>query len=521
MADFRLIPDVIDKSCAPDDRVAFVDGEFTVTYGEARAEIARLAAYLVDSGFVPGDVIAVLQPNSWDFARSIFAVVKAGLTAAAFHPRIAPGEIDRLMDISKPVGLIADAKLLKKLGEGFVYREDELRMVAVDGASGRLHEKLATSMGRNVVRLEDELPSIETEAREFPDPDPDAGALIIFTTGTTGPPKGVLLSHNNIVRTAEAIIKAFEITGEDITLVAAALAHVSSFTSQMIAYPMAGATCCIARGFLSMPREVLNFAREWNVTSIHGMPTSMMMLINSIEPGETPLQNLRYVSLAGMRLTSDILANIMENFPGVIVYNSYGLTETSPRLTAFRVDICPEKVGSVGGPLPMCEVNVIDENGNFVSPGTIGELVVKSPGVMKGYIHDVEGTEDVFIDGWLRTRDLAKLDEDGLIWLESRISEMINVGGEKVNPYEVEDILCSIAGVKNCIVVKKPDYIMGEIPIALVIPEDNIELDGSELLKQIKPKLSSFKMPAEVRFVDKFSLSKSGKIIRRLPEDCQ
>ncbi len=520
MTDFKLIPDAIFKSDAPDDRIAFADGKCTVTYGQARDEIDRLAAFLIDEGFMPGERIAILQPNSWDFARSIYGAIRAGLLPAAFHPRIAPGEVARLMVISKPMGLIADARLLRKLAEGFSPMVDSFKLIAVNCDDKELLGRVRTTLGHDVVHLETELPEVEKISRVFPEADPDDGALIIFTTGTTGPAKGVLLSHNNILRVAEAIVDAFTITGADITLVAAALAHVSSFTSQMIAYPMAGGTCCIARGFLSMPREVLSFARDWNVTSIHGMPTSMAMLINSIEPGEAPLPNLRYVSLAGMRLTGRILDSIMENFPGVAVFNSYGLTEASPRVTAMRIDTCPEKVGSVGGPLPICEVNVVDENGDFVSPGLVGELVLKSPGCMKGYFLDDESTCRAFIGEWMRTGDLASLDEDGFIWLESRISEMINVGGEKVNPYEVEDVINSLGGVKNCIVVKKPDDVMGDVPVALIITEPGIELAGSEILKQIKPELSSFKMPAEVRFVDRFPTSKSGKTVRRLPEGC-
>ncbi len=519
MCSFKQISDVIDHSPAPDEKPAFVEGARTITFGDARREIAALASMLIGAGLEPGERVAVIHPNSWEYVRAIYASIKAGLIPSAFHPRMAPGEVERLVNICKPAAMLADARLLNTLAPAFAQFAGRFKYIGIADSKKRLLQNITSELKREIDVVDEGIPKQDAGHMKFPQRDSEAGAVIIFTTGTTGPPKGVLLSHRNILSVARAIIDGFELVPDDITLIGAALAHISAFTSQMVSYPMVGGTCCIARGFLAMPREVLDFARRCKITSMHGMPTSIAMIINSLEPGEDAGLNPRYIGISGMRVTRNMLDSIMNTFPGTTIYNSYGLTEASPRITAHPMNKDLEHADSVGRPLPFCKVAVVDKDDNFLPAGGVGELVSISPGNMVGYFDDEESTKRAFIGEWMRTGDLARLDEDGYIYLESRISDMINVGGEKVNPYEVEDAIGTVSGVKESLVVKKSHELMGEIPIALVIKEEGAQLDESDILRELKPMLSSFKMPSRVIFVDDFPRTKSGKYMRRLPED--
>ncbi len=510
-----LIPDIIDIDHSPGDAPAFIEAGRRVGYYDAATQIDSLAAHFISSGLEPGSRIAVLMPNSWKYVRTVFASIKAGLIPAVLHPKTAPGEVDHLMEIAQPSALAADAQMLRRLTDAFAAWARRMEYIGVYGDEGK-SKRVSYNLGCSVENLDIKGPTSTDISGRRGNPTPDDGAVILFTTGTTGRPKGVLLSHSNILSVAEAVVDAFDLCNTDRTLVISPLAHVSAFTSQMIAYTLAGAACCIVRD-LAFPRDVLDFAAENRVSSIHGMPAAVAILLRSINQGERPLPDLRFISISGERVRRRFLDEVIEKFPGVTIYNSYGLSEAAPRITSMRLDNAPGKVASVGQPWPICDVRIVDDTGCELPTGQTGELLVRSPGCMKCYFNDDEATANVFTDGWLHTGDLAKLDDDGYIYLEGRVNEVINVGGEKVNPFEVEDAIDEIPGIKDVLVFGKEHEILGEVPVALVVLEEGESFDGEEILKQLKPRLSSFKMPVEIHFVVSLPRGDRGKIIRRVP----
>jgi long-chain acyl-CoA synthetase len=335
------------------------------------------------------------------------------------------------------------------------------------------------------------------------------GALLLYTSGTTGRPKGVLLSHGNVLAGVDAIRVAFDIRASERTLCVMPLSHTNALMFSTLPFLMAGATT-ILRARFSASRH-WDLCWKYRPTSFSASPTILRLLLEHPDgPGKNP--ELDYIKAASAPTPIELAETFEARFGKGLLLETYGLTET----TAINLSNPlrgKRKFGSIGRPVPPQEVRVVNEQGEEMPPGVIGEIVIRGPTVMQGYYRDPEATATTIRDGWVHSGDLAYADEDGYVFIIGRHKEMIIRGGENVSPLEVERVLAQHPSIREVAVVGIPDAIWGEVIGACVVRQGDVE--ESELIGFAGLQLASFKVPQRVIFVDELPRNGIGKVVRR------
>ncbi|GGK30713.1 long-chain-fatty-acid--CoA ligase [Caldalkalibacillus thermarum] len=337
-------------------------------------------------------------------------------------------------------------------------------------------------------------------------------AVIFYTSGTTGRPKGVMLTHRNCVAVSDMWATAFELTAQDQVQIVAPLFHCAASHVFMLPAMYAGGTVVIEPGF--SPKQSLKTMAEQKVTVFFGVPAMYTLLLN--EPGieQVNVPHLRLLTYGAAPMPYELVKKVKQRFPQVKVQNCYGQTENAPGATTLKDLYALEKIGSVGEPLPNCEVRVVDEHGQDVPVGEVGEIIVKGLNVMKGYLYNPEATQEAIKDGWLYSGDLGRLDEDGLLYIVDRKKDMIIRGGENVYPVEIEEVLYEIPEILEAAVVGIPHEVYGEVPKAYVVLKDGQSISEETILNYCWERLAKYKVPAEVEFIAALPRNASGKVLK-------
>ncbi|HZR93019.1 MAG TPA: AMP-binding protein [Gaiellaceae bacterium] len=472
------------------ERVALEDGELQVTYGELELRTRRLAAHLAAAGIEPGDRVATYMANGVRGAEAQLAAVRAGAIAVPINPAAPAAEAGFMLADSGARALVVDPERRHELGGA-----SELALVAVAGES---YEELVSS---------------DAPGRAEPG-DLDAPAWMLYTSGTTGRPKGVLLSQRGLLWVAACWGSIVGISDEDVIL--SPLPQFHSYCTELhLAALAAGARVRITRRFSTS--ETLDLLASRPFTLLAGVPTMFHYLL---EAGRK--QGLRCPTLARCVSAGAILpAALSDEFErtfGVLLLDGYGITETSTFVTMnWPTGTRPR--GSCGLPLPGTAVRLVDPaTGEDVEPGRDGEIHVRGPHVMLGYWNRPEETKAALAGGWYRTGDLGRLDENGYLTITGRIKELIIRGGENVYPAEVEAALISHESLRDCAVVGRPHEALGEVVVAFVVPVEPETFDPAPLVEHCARLLAPWKVPSEVRVIDEIPRTGSGKIMRhRLP----
>jgi fatty-acyl-CoA synthase len=486
-------------------------GSRQCTYGEVLSRSEALAASLYELGIEAGDRVALTLPNWPEFVIAAFAASRLGAIIVPLNPKYTTPELQYMLRHSEAAAVITaenfDGVDYLARFEGFLTSLPDLQYVVSVGEEDLWYDD-------RIYQFEDLLSS--GEGRSFPEPnlDPDRDLFaILYTSGTMGKPKGVALTHSNLVGTAALSADAIALDRSDVVFGITSLFNVFGLGPGVIGTAMAGAKLVLQERH--DPTEALAIIEREEVTVHHGVPTTFLMEMREPGRAERDLSSLRTGIIAGAPVGEEVVSRIQREFvPGIQV--AYGLTETGSTVAVTRPDDPPGKqVSTVGRPLEGVEIRVHDLDGTLLPIESVGELVVRGPGVMQGYYRQPTDTRSVLSeDGFFQTGDLGMIDEEGYLHLLGRRKEMIIRGGYNVYPREVEDRLHAHPAVLQVAVVGLPDEILGEISCACVIPVEGAIITGEEIKDFCREALADYKVPDLVRFLDDFPMTGSGKVRR-------
>jgi len=467
--------------------------KLAVVYQKERLNYANLehlsdilAIKLFESGINKGDRVALFLENSHEYLISFFGVLKAGGVVVPLNTQLVPRELSYLLSDSAPKLVITDSAHQSVI-KGLVYSNF---IFLIDKLDLSYHHKLLTIY----YRLTD-----------------NDLAMIIYTSGTTGKPKGVMLSHGNLIANANSIIKYLDLKAEDKIMVVLPF-YYSYGISLLTTHIKVGGTLVIDNRFL-YPNVILETMEKEEVTGFAGVPSHYNILLRKSALRKYKLENLRYVTQAGGAMAPAMIKEFRETVPHAQFYVMYGQTEATARLTYLAPEFLGKKIGSIGKAIPGVELEVLNEQCQKVKPGEIGEIVARGANIMSGYWNSPEETSSVLKEEGLWTGDLARVDEDGFIYLVARKKEMIKSGANRISPFEIEEVICQMPGVSECAAVGIQDEILGEA-IKLCVVKNGIDIKDIDILRFCKENLASYKIPKEVEFLASLPKTSTGKIKR-------
>ncbi|WP_339173696.1 long-chain fatty acid--CoA ligase [Solibacillus sp. FSL R5-0691] len=459
------------------------------SYEELLSNSRKIAGYLIDKGFQKDDIVAEFALNSHLFMAVYYGVQLAGLTVMPVNTKLAPPEVDFIFKHS-------EAKIL-------VY--DEKLQATIDLTTHGFQEILSLSKIKEIVNgssVSSELPQLELEDT----------SVVMYTSGTTGKPKGVMLSHRNILETAQIWSDSMNMTNEDRMFICTPLFHCAG--SHVFAVPTIykGGSVLIEEAF--SPDQTLKNLVETKATIFFGVPAMYSILLNKPELQSYDFSQLRLFCYGAAPMPYELVKRLKDTFPNVKVQNLYGQTENTPAASSLLDDAALFKIGSVGKPLARTEIQLRDANGDLVPLGEVGEICVKGPQVMKGYLRAPEETAKSIQDGWLYTGDLGRFDEEGYLYIVDRKKDMIIRGGENIYPIEVEEVLYQMPQILEAAVVGIPHEVYGEVPKAFVVLKEGQHLIEQDVLDYCMTQLAKYKVPFEVDFIDQLPRNASGKVLK-------
>ena len=473
-----------------------------MTFKELDILSDKLAAALADLGVNKGDTVALFMWNSPEFIISFFGALKSGATITALNPSFKYKEAKfQLEDSEATLAIVDDDKyeIIRKI-------KDELPKL----------EKIIVLNGKNYGAL-----SLKELLEKYPpnppniemDPEEDV-AVLQYTSGTTGLPKGCMLTHYNIVSNVLqcTFSPALEIRESDIFLSHLPFYHIYGLTWLVCVPVRMGISQVIMKRFEL--NEFLRLIEEFKITVVFTVMPVITLLANHPNIENYDFSSLRFINNGGAPIAAGV-ARKFQKRTGVPVINGYGLSEASP--VTNTNPLAWTKLESVGPPLPDTEEKIVDlETGTRELPtGEIGELIIRGPQIMKGYWKRPKETAEALRDGWLYTGDIAKMDEDGYVYIIDRKKEIIKYKGFTIGPAELEAVLMEHPAVADCAVIGKPDPIAGEIPKAFVTLKKGKNVSKEELIKFVERRVAGYKKIREVEFVESIPRSTSGKILRR------
>ncbi|HEX3032454.1 MAG TPA: AMP-binding protein [Bacillota bacterium] len=468
------------------------------TWSELDKLVNQLGNAFLDMGIKQGDLVALYLPNSPEYIITYFALVRIGAVTVPFNILFKTGEISHILNDSKATVLVGASE---EVEQNVLYAWDQLP-----------HLKKIVTMGRPVRGCIDfwSLFDPEKSGLETVRCRPQDLALLMYTSGTTGRPKGAMLSLKNLMEIGLVNYRTIHIYDEDVLLTGAPYCHIF-FALTILGTFYAGAALVTLTHF--NPEKCLELISRYRVTHFAGVPTMYIYMLNKYDPAQYDLTSWRVAHSAGASLPVEHLTEIEETFK-VSICETYGATETSSTITYNRLG--DSRAGSVGKGGFGTEVRVVDNSGNQLPPGGIGEIVVKGPGVFLGYWEMPEATEQAFYGDWYRTGDLGRVDDDGCLYIVDRIKDMIVCSGYNIYPLEVEGVIYRNAKVLEAAVVGIKDSVRDQVAKAYIRLREGEEMTARELMDFCARELASYKVPREVEFLPELPKSPTGKILRRL-----
>jgi fatty-acyl-CoA synthase len=473
------------------DRLALTGDGRTETYTELRDRVYRLAHVLRELGVRRGDRVAYLGPNHSAFAETLFAAGTLGAVILPLNTRLAAPEL---------AYITADAGA-------------ELLVWAPEMAS--------TVAGlRELYPFRAEVPiGDDYEARiagAAPDPidEPvtlDEICMIQYTSGTSGHPKGVMMSHANIVWNSFNLLLDIDVLSDEVTLVSAPMFHTAALNQTFLPTILKGGTAVLMSAF--DPERALELIGEHRVTWMFGVPAMYQSIAQSPGWADADLSSVRTLMCGGAPVPESLIRTYHER--GLTFLEGYGLTEASPGALFLRAEESLRKIGSAGTPCFFTDVRVVGPDGGDVAPGETGEVIIQGPNVMSGYWQLPEATADAFYDeGWLRSGDAATVDDDGFVYIVDRIKDMIISGGENIYPAEVEQALYQHPAIADCAVIGVPDQRWGEVGRAVVALRPGATASAEEIIGFLSGKLAKYKIPKSVVVVQALPHNAAGKLLK-------
>ncbi|MBW2594942.1 MAG: long-chain fatty acid--CoA ligase [Deltaproteobacteria bacterium] len=467
------------------DRISLIYRDKTISYADLDRAVNAFGNRLKALGVAKGDKVAMMLPNIPEFIISYFAILRLGAVAVTINTLSTSHELLYLLDNCDARAFItipSSAKRFEEIREKLPQCE---HLITTDDSHGNL--SINGSMEMNAFEL------------DMPEITGDDPAVMIYTSGLTGKPLGAVLTHRNLSTQSLLLRDVCYGTADDRGLCLIPLFHSFGATANMLMILKTGASVVMIDQF---NLENIFKAIEEKVTYIAAVPRVFLGMLLFEGADNYDISSLRFCITGGSAIPPEYMPMFEEKF-GVTLVQGYGLTEASPVCSVSRIDGA-QKPGSIGLPIPGVEVKVHDKTGAPLPAGGLGELLVRGPNIMKGYYKDEEATAEVIKDGWLHTGDLAKIDEEGHIFLEGRLKRMIITSGFNVYPAEIENTLRMHPEVSGARVTGREDLMRGEIVRALVIRKQGSSVSEKDITKHCRKYLSSYKSPREVEFVEEF-----------------
>jgi len=509
----RVLRDTTERF--PDRNAVLDPSGATFTYGELDAQVDRLARGLLEIGVGAGEKVGLWMPNVPEWVVAYFAIARIGAVVVPMNTRYKTHEVEYILDDSEAttlfaVGSFVGIDYLGMIGE-IRGRLSNLRHVVIVGEPGEGMHRFDEVVSLGAARLDDGALS-EREASC----DPSDNVFILYTSGTTGSPKGAMLSHHNIARNAEQVTEVLHTTEEDVFLLAVPFFHCFGCVMGIAGSITWGAAMVPMQVFRA--KEALEWVERFGVSVLYGVPTMFVLELGENRKGKEDgssydVSTLRTGIMAGAPCPIEVMKGTMEELH-CNVSIAYGLTEASPVITMTRFDDPIERrVETVGRPLEGIEVKIADDDRNPVPTGEMGELACRGYNVMLGYYRAPEATaETIDGEGWLYSGDLATMDADGYVKIVGRKKDMLICGGFNVYPAEIEEYLFTHPKVQNVSVIGVPDDVFGEVAVAYVIPREGETVDPQEIVDYCVGEIANFKVPRYVEVVDGFPMTQSGKV---------
>ena len=507
-----------DTACRKPDKVAIIQGQRRVTYGELNTGVSRLAAFLLRNEIKVGDRVCIMSDGSPEYVISYFGVQKAGGISVSINPQSSTHELKWIFSNCLPELLIIERKFLRFALEAIDEETSIKSLLIISDRS--IEESLPQSNNKGEMPSHIKCLTLKTalgnkDAHEsYPLVDGKNIASIIYTSGTTGRSKGVMLSHDNFVTNANSIIKYLSLTEDDSVMVILPFFY-SYGTSLLTTHVMVGGTMVLENSFM-YPNVILDKMVSENITGFAGVPSTYAILLNRSNIRNYKFPKLRYVTQAGGPMSPKHARELAEVLPGTEIFIMYGQTEATARLTYLKPQNVFKVSGSIGMAIPGVKIELIKGNGELAKEGEEGEIVATGDNVMVGYWNNPEETSKVLRNGKLYTGDIAKADDKGYLYIVSRRSDMIKSGAHRISPKEIEEIIIEMPEIHEVSVVGTDDEILGDAIKAVIVLKEGCKLEAKEVQRHCKKELAPFKVPKEVVFVDEFPKTSSGKVKRHL-----
>jgi long-chain acyl-CoA synthetase len=488
----NLAQNLIDAVGRDPQAVAIKLDDAELTYGVLDAGSAAVAGLLKEKGFEPGDRVGIMLPNVPYFAVVYYGILRAGGVVVPMNVLLKGREVKFY---------------LEDPGAKIIFAWHDFAEAAQAGAAEAGADCVLVKPGE----FDELLKGVAEPVAEVADRDGSDTAVILYTSGTTGTPKGAELSHDNLRKNAEVASSLFEYGPDDVIFGGLPLFHSFGQTCALNCAIRVGATITLLPRF--EPAKALEIIQRDKVTVMLGVPTMYAAMLHDPSAGGVDTSRLKLCGSGGAAMPVEVMRAFEEKFDAKIL-EGYGLSETSP-VASFNHPDRERKPGSIGTPIAGVEMKVVDEDGKEVAQGEVGEIVIKGHNVMKGYWNNPEATAEAIKDGWFHSGDMARVDEDGYFFIVDRKKDMIIRGGYNVYPREIEEVLYEHPAVREVAVVGVPDDSLGEEVGAAIALKEGSEVTEEELREHTKEQVANYKYPRKIWFVDELPKGPTGKILKR------
>ena len=476
-------------------RIAVIHGETQLSYAQLAERVDRVANVLRARGVQPGDRVAFLGANHTAFLETLFACGQAGAVFVPLNTRLAPVELNFALSDSGSKLLVAVEDLA---------REAEMAV----GGSPVEHTLLVAEASGADCAYERELQQADPGHLDQP-VGLDDPAIILYTSGTTGKPKGAVLTHGNMTWNSYNVIVDYDITSTSVGLMISPLFHAAALGMGALPMLLKGGTLVLQEKF--QPAAVLAAVEKYAVTSLSGVPTTFQLLAEHEDWASTDLSSLRMLTCGG----SAVPLRVLEAYEsrGLGFSGGYGMTETAPGATLLAAAQSRSKMGSAGLPHFFTDIRIADSLGNELPAGEVGEILISGPNVIKEYWQRPEASVEAYVDErWFRSGDMGYVDEQGFLFISDRLKDMIISGGENIYPAEIEQKIMELPQVESVAVIGVPDERWGEVPRAVVVLKEQTELSTEQLIEHLDGKLARYKIPRSLVLTDELPRTATGKI---------
>jgi len=497
-------------------KTAVIYRDISYSYETINRRANRLARFLKDSGLQPGGRVVLCMNNSVELVVALFGALKAGGVFTVVNPTIKADKLLYLLGDSGARYMVSEDRLARTLVKVVKVGAQIERVVLAGEADAPLPKALPEDLAGRAVRLGALTGDPSLSAEDF-----DSGrididlAAIMYTSGSTGLSKGVMLTHLNMITANNSINAYLETRTDDVILNLLPLSFDYGLYQIFLAF-LVTATLVMERGF-QYPATIPKILKKYRVTAFPIVPTILTMILSTKGFDEESFASVRYITNTGAALPPSKILAFRKRFPWVQIFSMYGLTECK-RVAYLPPSEIDERPDSVGKAMPNIQVFIVDDQGNPVGPNRVGELVIRGANIMKGYLGKPEETAEHIKPGrypgeiLLYSGDEFRMDEDGYLYFIGRKDDIIKCRGEKVSPKELEWAIYDIDGVAECAVIGMPDEVDGEAVVAYVVAEPPGRFTEDTLKKEIASRVESFMVPRMIRFLDALPKSPNGKI---------